>query len=165
MEVLVTTTEIFTEMQIRIWIWAREMSVVFVVKSMRWRMHLEKWDWIYLEWQKPWTPIFYCRFGYYTKKYVRFVWNFFLICNILHCNRKIKHDCKHLGKIRKYKKANRVLCVASIRITGVSEIPIGCVSHQHLYNVNVCCGIIHNKLIGPYFIYENLNEEKYRHFL
>ena len=39
------------------------------------------------------------------------------------------------------------------------------VEHQYPWNVNVWCGIIGDKLIGPYFIEGNLNGEKYANFL
>jgi len=39
------------------------------------------------------------------------------------------------------------------------------VNHQRPWSVNVWCGIIENKLIGPYFIEGNLNGTKYRNFL
>lgn len=39
------------------------------------------------------------------------------------------------------------------------------VEHQHPWSVNIWCGIIGEKIIGPYFIEGNLNGEKYRNFL
>lgn len=36
---------------------------------------------------------------------------------------------------------------------------------QYSFKVNVWCGILDNKLIGPFFFRENLNSEKYLHFL
>lgn len=39
------------------------------------------------------------------------------------------------------------------------------VEHQRQWSVNVWCGIVGDKLVGPYFIEGNLNGEKYRDFL
>lgn len=39
------------------------------------------------------------------------------------------------------------------------------VEHQRPWSINVWCGIIGDKLIGPYFIDGNLNGNKYRNFL
>lgn len=39
------------------------------------------------------------------------------------------------------------------------------VEHQRQWAVNVWCGIFRSRVIGPYFIADTLNGEKYRHFL
>ncbi|KAJ8915500.1 hypothetical protein NQ315_012381 [Exocentrus adspersus] len=39
------------------------------------------------------------------------------------------------------------------------------VEHQRPWTLNVWCGIIGDKLIGPYFIEGTLNEQKYQEFL
>ncbi|XP_025270745.1 uncharacterized protein LOC112639812 [Camponotus floridanus] len=39
------------------------------------------------------------------------------------------------------------------------------VEHQRQWSVNVWCGIVGDKIVGPYFIEGNLNGETYRNFL
>jgi len=55
--------------------------------------------------------------------------------------------------------------VQSSRVYNVPKFLYLIIQRQRPWVINVWCGIIGKKLIGPYFIDDTLNGEKYRNFL